>query len=189
MSNINTNWTIDTLQEVWQLATKMHDGQKYGGSNDGEQIEYVNHIASVVFEVMTAVGVDKSLDADLAIKCALLHDTIEDTALTFVDIESKFGADVAAGVQALTKNSDLPDKKKKMIDSLQRIRRQPKEVWAVKMADRICNLYAPPYYWTDDKKREYMDEARLIHRELKEGCAYLADRLMVKINEYERFLT
>jgi (p)ppGpp synthase/HD superfamily hydrolase len=189
MNNQNINWTIDTLQEVWQLATKMHDGQKYGGRDNGEQIEYLNHIASVVFEVMIAVGVDKNINADLAIKCALLHDTIEDTALTFDDIKSKFGADVAAGVQALTKNNDIQGKKEKMIDSLQRIRQQPKEVWAVKMADRICNLYAPPYYWNNDKKREYMDEARLIHRELKEGCVYLADRLMVKINEYDRFLT
>ena len=35
--------------------------------------------------------------------CALLHDTIEDTAVTFEDIETAFNQYVAAGVLALTK--------------------------------------------------------------------------------------
>jgi len=187
-TNTNQNWNINTLQDVWHLATKMHDGQKYGGANEGEQIEYLNHIASVVFEVMTAVTSDKSLDADLALTCAMLHDTVEDTALTYDDIKLKFGSAVADGVQALTKNPAISGKKEKMMDSLRRIKEQPKEIWAVKMADRICNLYAPPYYWNNEKKREYMDEARLIHQELKEGCEYLADRLLNKIDEYGRFL-
>jgi (p)ppGpp synthase/HD superfamily hydrolase len=187
-TNINKSWTIDTLQDAWYLATKMHGGQKYGGANEGEQIEYLNHIASVVFEVMTAVTSDENLDADLALKCAMLHDAIEDTALTYDDIKGKFGSGVADGVQALTKSPAISGKKDKMLDSLRRIKEQPKEIWAVKMADRICNLYAPPYYWNDEKKREYMDEARLIHSELKEGCRYLADRLLGKISEYDRFL-
>lgn len=31
-------WSIDEIQEIWQLATKLHNGQKYGGSKDGEQV-------------------------------------------------------------------------------------------------------------------------------------------------------
>jgi (p)ppGpp synthase/HD superfamily hydrolase len=188
MKTTNTNWPINSLQDAWHLATKMHDGQKYGGAEEGEQIEYLNHIASVVFEVMTASTIDKSLDADLAIKCAMLHDTLEDTALTLDEIKVKFGPAVADGVLALTKNSEISGKKEKMTDSLRRIKQQPKEVWAVKMADRICNLYAPPYYWTNEKKLEYMDEAQLIHIELKDSCGYLAERLLGKIKEYDRFL-
>ena len=75
-----------------------------------------------------------------------------------------------------------------MLDSLKRIKQQPKEVWAVKMADRICNLYAPPFYWTNEKKKTYREEAMLIHRELKDGNAYLAERLGRKIEEYRAYI-
>ena len=62
------------------------------------------------------------------------------------------------------------------------------EIWAVKLADRICNLYAPPFYWSNDKKRAYLEEAKLIHAALKEGNVYLANRLALKIQEYQRFI-
>jgi (p)ppGpp synthase/HD superfamily hydrolase len=142
----------------------------------------------VVFEILAAVSVDKDLDPALAIPCALLHDTLEDTKLTYEEVLNKFGSAIASGVLALTKSPDLKDKKQKMNDSLQRIKAQPREVWAVKMADRITNLYAPPYYWDDEKKREYVTEARLIHRELKDSSSYLAQRLEEKIQKYETFI-
>ena len=75
-----------------------------------------------------------------------------------------------------------------MKDSLKRIKLQPKEVWAVKLADRICNLYELPFYWKNDKKLKYIEEAKLILAELKEGNSYLAKRLEEKIKKYNRFL-
>ena len=75
-------WSIDELQKVWHLAAKLHDGQKYGGQNEGEKVEYLNHIGSVTFEILNAVNIEKDMNADLAIKCAILHDSIEDTKIT-----------------------------------------------------------------------------------------------------------
>ena len=184
---MSANWSIDELQNVWYLATRQHDGQKYGGQEEGREVEYLNHIGSVTFEILAALNQDASLDADLAIKCAVLHDTLEDTNLTFLEIENRFGKEVAAGVLALTKNDELGDKRTKMLDSLRRIKLQSKSVWAVKMADRICNLYAPPFYWNDERKRAYIEEAKLIHSELQQGSRYLADRLLRKIENYARF--
>ena len=175
-------WSIDELQEVWQLASRLHNGQKYGG-----KIEYLNHIGSVTFEVLYAVNKDKIINAGLAIKCAVLHDTIEDTEQSFEAVKELFGLEVANGVLALTKNEKLDSKEKMMVDSLSRIKEQPKEIWAVKMADRICNLYAPPYYWDTEKKIKYQKEAKLIHQELKEGNKYLAKRLESKINDYSMY--
>ena len=180
-------WSIDELQDVWYLATRQHDGQKYGGQHDGQEVEYLNHIGSVTFEILAALNEDLMLDSDLAIKCAVLHDTLEDTNLTFLEIENRFGKIVANGVLALTKNEDLGDKRAKMLDSLQRIKQQPKSVWAVKMADRICNLYAPPFYWNEERKLAYIEEAKLIHQGLQEGSDYLANRLQQKIEGYHRF--
>lgn len=182
-------WSIDALQEAWKLASKLHNGQQYGGQEVGQKVEYLNHVGSVTFEVLRAASADPEMDADLAIKCAVLHDTIEDTELTYDQVLATFGQAVADGVSALTKNEALPTKAEMMADSLQRIRKQPREVWAVKMADRICNLYAPPFYWDDDKKTAYRNEALTIHEALKDGNDYLARRLKEKIDDYQRFIT
>lgn len=42
-------------------------------------------------------------------------------------------------------------KKLQMQDSLRRIKSQPREVWMVKMADRITNLQPPPGHWSEEK--------------------------------------
>jgi (p)ppGpp synthase/HD superfamily hydrolase len=180
-------WSIDKLQEVWQLAARLHDGQKYGGQEEGEEVEYLNHIGSVTFEILNAVNKEEEINSDLAIKCAILHDSIEDTEQSFEGIKNLFGIEVANGVMALTKNEKLDSKEKMMLDSLSRIKEQPKEIWAVKMADRICNLYAPPFYWNKERKIEYQKEAQLIHKELKEGNKYLAERLERKIKDYAKY--
>lgn len=181
--------TIDELQDIWQLVSRLHNGQKYGGSAPGEQIEYINHVGSVTFEMLHAIQLEPAMNAGLAVKCALLHDTIEDTSVSYQDILQLFGNEVAEGVSALTKNTDIQPKELQMEDSLRRIKLQPKEVWAVKLADRIVNLYAPPYYWNDEKKKQYLEEAKQIWRELKNGNAYLAQRLEQKINAYSKFIS
>lgn len=183
------DWSIDEIQNIWQLASKLHDGQKYGGPNEGEKVEYINHIGSVVFEILNADKFTENMNSDLAIKCAILHDTIEDTPFTYEKVKELFGYEVASGVLALTKDDKIEGKLDKMLDSLSRIKEQPKEVWAVKLADRITNLYEPPYYWKDDKKLKYIEEAEIILDQLKEGNKYLAERLKNKIKEYHRFLS
>lgn len=180
-------WSIDELQDIWKLVSKLHDGQKYGGQEEGEDVEYLNHIGSVTFEMLNAINVEPSLNVGLAIKCAMLHDSIEDTEYSYEKVKAAFGEEVAKGVSALTKNEALP-KEERMMDSLQRIKQQPKAVWAVKLADRISNLSAPPYYWDNEKKANYIAEARLILAELKEGSPYLASRLEKKIDDYHKYL-
>jgi len=148
----------------------------------------MNHIGSVAFEVLTAAAIEKDFNVHLAMHCAVLHDTLEDTALTYEELANQFGTTVAEGVLALTKSNTIADKQTKMLDSLARIKKQPKEVWAVKMADRIVNLYAPPFYWDNEKKKAYRAEAQLIYDALKGGNHYLAERLAAKIEAYQRFL-
>lgn len=181
---MNNNFTIDDLQDIWQKVSILHNGQTYGGQNKNQKIEYINHIGSVVFEIINASKNTSDFNFDLAIKCAFLHDTIEDTDFPVEDLEKEYGKEVKEGVLALTKNTEL-EKEHQMIDSLNRIKQQPKEVWAVKMADRICNLYAPPYFWNESKKKKYLEEAKVIYEHLKEGNEYLAKRLYEKIEAYK----
>ncbi|TPN86807.1 HD domain-containing protein [Aquimarina algicola] len=185
---MDEKWSIDKLQDAWKIASKLHDGQKYGGPNKGEKVEYINHIGSVVFEVLNAAQLSDDFDTNLAMHCAVLHDTIEDTDFDYAKAKQLFGEKIADGVSALTKNESLPGKQEMMIDSLERVKKQPKEVWAVKMADRICNLYEPPFYWSNDKKEKYISEAKMIYEYLKDGNDYLAKRLKNKIEKYHAFL-
>ncbi len=180
-------WSIDNLQELWQVATTLHDGQKYGSQKEGQRIEYLNHIGSVTFELLAAVSLTPNINADLALACAVLHDTIEDTPYSHEAVQARFGTAVADGVLALTKDETLGSKAVQMQDSLARIRQQPPEVWAVKMADRICNLQTPPHYWSTQKRQTYQQEAQLIYDTLKDGNTYLANRLQQKIDAYAQY--
>jgi (p)ppGpp synthase/HD superfamily hydrolase len=121
------------------------------------------------------------------VQCALLHDVIEDTEVSYAQVAETFGTEVAEGVSALSKNPDL-EKSQQMADSLQRIRQQPKAVWMVKLADRICNLQPPPHYWTREKCARYREEAHVILNALGEASPYLAERLRIKIADYAVYL-
>jgi GTP diphosphokinase / guanosine-3',5'-bis(diphosphate) 3'-diphosphatase len=71
-----------------------------------------------------------------------------------------------------------------MADSLRRIKLQPREVWLVKLADRIVNLQPPPEHWQADKIAAYRAEARVILAALGEASPLLAARLAEKIEAY-----
>ncbi|WP_395142924.1 HD domain-containing protein [Armatimonas sp.] len=109
-------------------------------------------VTQVAAEVMAVAGGTE--DNTLAVLCALLHDTLEDTALAPDVLESVFGPAVLAGVQALTKNDGLP-KDQRMADSLRLILAQPPLVAWVKLADRITNLQTPPAHWDTEKIAAY----------------------------------
>lgn len=180
-------WSPDRYSEAWMFATEAHDGQQYGGPREGQQLPYINHVGEVAAEVMAALWDAPELDGDLAVLCALLHDTVEDTDVTAEQLEQRFGAGVAAGVAALTKDGTLPDKPSKMADSLARIRQQPREVWMVKLADRIVNLSQPPFYWSREKATRYRAEAQTILDALGEAHPGLAARLAEKIETYRQY--
>lgn len=151
------------------------------------EIPYVVHLSNVAMEILIAYQNTKDFNIEFAIQVALLHDTLEDTNTTFEELQSEFGIEVANGVLALTKNDDLP-KHMKMLDSLNRIKLLPKEVWSVKLADRITNLQKPPHKWDNSKKIEYKKEAESILEILKGANEYLEKRLLEKISEYEKYI-
>jgi guanosine-3',5'-bis(diphosphate) 3'-pyrophosphohydrolase len=179
-----STWNQDNYIKVWNYASAVHNGQLVPGT----EIPYINHIGLVAMEAMTALAQSDDIAfPDLLVSCALLHDTIEDTNSSFDDIQKEFGVDVANGVMALSKNKQLPSKKEQMIDSLQRIRNEPKEIWMVKLSDRITNLQPPPKHWDKTKITKYKNEATTILEALSEANNYLAERLGLKINEYHKY--
>jgi (p)ppGpp synthase/HD superfamily hydrolase len=178
---MHNKWSQDTYLNAYWFAAKAHVDQRYPGT----QISYIMHLSFVTMEVIAALHQEAStLDADFAVQCALLHDVIEDTDVTYQDLLLHFGSDVADAVQALTKDLSLPTKAEQMRDSLHRIRLQPKEVWMVKLADRISNLQPPPHYWSESKCCAYLLEAQEIYDALHTASPVLAARLHEKIQNY-----
>jgi len=176
-------WNPDLFDDTLHFAASAHEGQFVPGKN----YSYIVHLVGVCIEALRAAVIEEVEDPNLVMQCALLHDTIEDTALTYEIILDRFGREVADGVSALTKNQDLP-KKRQMEDSLERIMQQKKEIWMVKLADRAWNLREPPAHWELRKRQEYLEESQTILRLLKKASPYLAARLSDKMYNYKKFL-
>lgn len=172
-------WSQDEYFRAYWFAAEAHNGQLLPDTT----LPYIVHPSLVCMEILAALEAEDGQDASLAVQCALLHDVIEDTTVPYEQLKGEFGAAVADGVLALSKDRKLP-KPEQMEDSLRRIRLQPKEVWMVKMADRINNLRPPPSYWTAEKKAQYRDEAAKILETLKDASPFLAKRLGEKIKTY-----
>ena len=170
----------DLVSTAWWFAAEAHGDQKVPGT----ELPYLTHIGNVMLEVMAACENSYVEQPELAVQCAILHDVIEDTPTAVDNVEAMFGPQVTAGVLALTKDKSLPSKHEQMVDSLNRIQKQPHGVWLVKMADRISNLRPPPSHWSVEKAAAYRDEAQLIYDALHEANDYLADRLAEKIATY-----
>jgi (p)ppGpp synthase/HD superfamily hydrolase len=185
MNVIKNKWDREKYLKAWNFASIHHSGQKYGGHIQDLQIDYLTHIGMVSMEIIWALqNSNEPYNADLAVQCAILHDTIEDTKITYSEILEEFGKEVADGVSALSKNSELGSKELQMKDSLSRIKLQPHEIWMVKMADRISNLNKAPFYWDNEKMLKYRFEAIMIYDTLSGANQILAMRLKEKINEY-----
>lgn len=178
------NWNQDRYIKAWNYASKIHNDQLLPSSD----IPYINHIGLVAMEGMTAISNGNIDNPDLLIQCALLHDSIEDTPSTYDDILNAFGLDVADGVLALSKNKNLQSKQEQMEDSLNRIMKQPKEIWMVKISDRITNLQPPPKKWDKIKINSYREEAKQILDKLSDANDFLSNRLQVKITNYKQYI-
>ena len=138
------------LLEAILFAEKAHRGQARKGA---EKQPYISHPLEVMY-LLWQHGV-----RDGAVLCAaVLHDTIEDTAVTPADIESQFGSEILALVLELTDDKSLPKAERKR---LQVVHAPHKSAGAavIKAADKLCNLRdlrrTPPEDWTAERRQEY----------------------------------
>ncbi len=120
---------------MWQRAAAFAARRHEGQLRKDKRTPYASHPFRVAMTVR-----DLFDHADEATLCAaILHDTIEDTATDFDDIESGFGTQVAEIVAALTKNMLLrEDVREPEYD--QRLREADWRARLVKLADAYDNL-------------------------------------------------
>ena len=176
-----------SVQSHYQKAIKFA-GEKHGDQKiPGTQTSYMVHLSNVAMEIMIAANHTSNFDLSFALQVALLHDVLEDTAVNFKELELEFGSEIAEAVLALSKDETL-EAAAQIPDSLKRIQSHAKEVWAVKLSDRISNMQEPPAHWDQAKIIAYQKMARLILATLKGGNAYLEKRLDEKILAYNEFI-
>jgi len=180
-------WSREKYFKALKFAAEAHKDQLMPGT----ELPYIVHVSLVAMEILSTLAEEPVEKPNLAVQCALLHDCLEDTYVVYDEIVSQFGSYVADGVLALSQDGAIGISEDLFVrrwlqleDSIQRIKQQPREIWMVKLADRITNLQPPPSHWTDDMVARYKEGAELIHEELAPASEYLGQRLQGKIDLY-----
>ncbi len=148
---------ISRILSAATFAAERHRDQRRKGKDASP---YINHPLALA-SLLAGCG---ERDATL-LMAALLHDTVEDTATTFGDLEQAFGLDVAGIVREVTDDKALPKAERKRLQ-VEHAARLSRRAMLVKLADKICNLrdilVSPPTDWTVQRKREYFDWAKAV---------------------------
>ena len=159
----NPEANFDLFRRAYAFSSEAHQKQKRV-----EGSPYIEHPLAVA-GILTDMRMDST-----TIAAGLLHDTIEDTAVTAEDIKGLFGKDVAFLVESLTKLSKmefrtseeaLAENFRKMFLAMAKDIR----VMLIKFADRLHNM----------RTLEYLPEAKRkkIAQETMDIYAPLANRL------------
>ncbi len=154
----------DSLNKAYNFALEAHQNQKRE-----EGVPYIIHPVAVA-KILTDLKLDSA-----TITTGLLHDTIEDTNVTYETVRKEFGEEVANLVEGVTKISALEDKasdnskaenfRKLILATSKDIR-----VLLVKLADRLHNM----------RTIQYVKDKEKVIRKAKETMeiyAPLADRM------------
>lgn len=108
--------------EALEFAFNAHQGQ-----TDKQGKPYILHVLRVAFSVFEH-------STENVLIAALLHDTVEDTQATLLDIEARFGGRVTAAVDHLTRRP-----RETYTDYIQRVKQDAVAV-KVKLADLVDNM-------------------------------------------------
>tara|TARA_A100001011_G_scaffold399071_1_gene506104 strand:- start:17504 stop:19252 length:1749 start_codon:yes stop_codon:yes gene_type:complete len=154
----------DSLNKAYNFALDAHQNQKRE-----EGVPYIFHPVAVA-NILTDLKLDSA-----TITTGLLHDTIEDTNVTYETVKKEFGEEVANLVDGVTKLSALEEKasdnskaenfRKLILATSKDIR-----VLLVKLADRLHNM----------RTIQFLNDKDKIVRKAKETMeiyAPLADRM------------
>lgn len=118
------------VREALETAAEAHAGQVRNGSGG---LPYIEHPKMVTERLAAAEYADEVLAA------GLLHDVVEDSALTVEDLRRRFGEPVAGMVAALSDDESIEDYVKRKREHRQRIEAVDGDALAVYAADKLTN--------------------------------------------------
>jgi GTP pyrophosphokinase len=160
----------ELIQRAFTLASRAHANQKRAS---GEP--YIQHCLAVA-QMLAELRLDTA-----TLAAALLHDTLEDTEVTYAQLEMEFGSEIATLVDGVTKLGQIDQlsgmserniKEDTQAESLRKMflaMVDDVRVVLIKLADRLHNMRTLSSLAEDKRKR--------IARETLEIFAPLANRL------------
>ena len=182
------------IEQAIRAAALLHDGQVRRGA---AALPYITHLFAVA-----AIISDYTDDEDVFI-AGLLHDTIEDTDYTFIELEEDFGAvvrDLVAAVSEPQENETAPLSWKEKKDAyIKQLRKAPQEALVVSAADKIHNMrsvieeyYGRPAQFVDDfggtleeRIHTYQELSNIFNRNLKNDIIHEFNHVF---DEYKKFI-
>jgi len=125
---------IDMINRAYVFAANAHANQK---RSSGEP--YMTHPLAVA-NILASMRLD-----DKSIVTGILHDTVEDTAVTLQNIENRFGNEVASLVDGVTKIGQIrfTSSEHKQVENFRKMilaTAKDLRVLLVKLADRLHNM-------------------------------------------------
>jgi guanosine-3',5'-bis(diphosphate) 3'-pyrophosphohydrolase len=164
---------VDKLKKAYEFAESAHATQK---RHSGDP--YISHPIAVA-NILAELRLDGP-----TITTALLHDTIEDTNITYQDVESKFGKEIADLVDGVTKLSKLENQGKEITlgENFRKLilaTAKDIRVLLVKLADRLHNMRTISSISSDEKRMRIAKETMEIYSPLAErlGMHSIRDEL------------
>jgi (p)ppGpp synthase/HD superfamily hydrolase len=149
---------VQRILAAARFAAEKHAQQKRKGAKSEP---YFNHLLEVA-ELIAMSSAE--LDVEL-VMAGFLHDTVEDTGVTFLELEDRFGCDVAGLVAEVTDDKSLPKEERKRLQ-VQDAHMKSKRAQTLKLADKISNLRSilasPPVGWNLERKQQYFEWARQV---------------------------
>ncbi len=168
----NPHSNSDLIREAYAFGKEAHEGQF---RTSGEP--YFSHPVEVAM-LLTEVRLD-----DATIITALLHDTIEDTGVSYRIVADKFGEEIAQLVDGVTKltNLELSSVETKQAENFRKLllaMSKDVRVLLVKLADRLHNMRTIKSLPIEKQKRK-AHETMEIYAPLagRMGMQYIRDEL------------
>ena len=159
----NPQSDTDILTRAYECARNMHEGQF---RKSGEP--YIIHPVNVAI-ILADLGMD-----DNAIAAGLLHDVVEDTSCSSLELEQMFNEEVAFLVEGVTQLDKIQchSKEERQLESYRKMfvaMAQDVRVIIIKLADRLHNMRTMSFQSPEKQKS--------IAQETLEIYSPLADRL------------
>ncbi len=149
----------DLIRRAYNFSHLAHTGQR---RKSGEPfIDHPMHVALILTEL--------KMDAP-TLAAAIMHDTVEDTKATLVDVDKNFGAEVAALVDGVTKLSGISftQKHEAQAESFRKMlfaMAKDIRVIIIKLADRVHNMRTLEHM-PEEKQRQIAQETLDIYSPL-----------------------
>ena len=163
----------ETLTKAYTFALNAHKNQKRDSGDP-----YLVHPVAVA-DILSDLKLDSA-----TITTGLLHDTIEDTKITYNNVKTEFGKEVADLVEGVTKISELEGKiiensKAENIRKLILATSKDIRVLLVKLADRLHNMRTLKSISGNDRKKRIAEETMEIYAPLADrmGMNHIRDEL------------